>query len=254
MTYLKKSLQRLRQYYLRQQFSPSFPLGWFANIIYISRKSLYNHIKKLAPLLRGAFLDYGCGTMPYRHLFQYESYLGVEYGDPGQSTPEIIYTYELPLPLEAESFDAIICTEVLGNVKEVDDVIKEFYRLLRSGGKVLISVSMTWPEEPHPHDMRRFTPEGLAYLLEKHGFRPIHIVRTTPAIQTLAQLAVELLWRDLRHKLPFGRGPLRYLYYAVIVLFFNLPVFALAYLLSSIIPDRKRRLPLDVIILAEVVK
>jgi SAM-dependent methyltransferase len=45
-----------------------------------------------------------------------------------------------PLPLPAASFDAIICTEVIGYLENPHALFREFHRLLRNGGALLLTM------------------------------------------------------------------------------------------------------------------
>jgi 2-polyprenyl-3-methyl-5-hydroxy-6-metoxy-1,4-benzoquinol methylase len=44
------------------------------------------------------------------------------------------------IPIESNQYDAIICTEVIEHIYDISHVLKEVNRLLRPGGKVLMSV------------------------------------------------------------------------------------------------------------------
>ncbi len=45
-----------------------------------------------------------------------------------------------PLPLPAGSFDAIVCTEVIGYLENPHALFREFYRLLGAGGTLLLTM------------------------------------------------------------------------------------------------------------------
>jgi len=44
----------------------------------LARKELYENIEKNAKDFNGNILDLGCGTKPYQHLFNCDSYVGLE--------------------------------------------------------------------------------------------------------------------------------------------------------------------------------
>ena len=53
--------------------------------------------------------------------------------------------YSLPFP--NNSFDLVICSEVLEHLHEYNDAIKEIHRVLKPGGKFYASVPASWPEK-----------------------------------------------------------------------------------------------------------
>jgi len=50
------------------------------------------------------------------------------------------------LPFTENSFDAVICSEVLEHVDAVDPVLAEIDRILKPGGALALSVPRAWPE------------------------------------------------------------------------------------------------------------
>lgn len=51
------------------------------------------------------------------------------------------------LPFADNAFDAVICSEVLEHVPLVSNVLHEIDRVLRPGGRLVISVPRRWPEQ-----------------------------------------------------------------------------------------------------------
>ena len=69
------------------------------------------------------------------------------------------------------SFDSIFCSQVLHHLPEPERALAEMHRILRPGGKLLLSVPhLSWLHN-EPHDYYRFTRQGIAHLLEKTGLR-----------------------------------------------------------------------------------
>jgi len=90
------------------------------------------------------------------------------------------------IPFRDDAMDCVICSEVLEHVQEPADVIKEFYRVLRPSGIVLITtpnISLRWAlTEAVWTRVRReiiktkhvaFTRRRLRYYLLKSGFRVV---------------------------------------------------------------------------------
>ena len=74
------------------------------------------------------------------------------------------------LPFEDESFDIIICTEVLNQVDDIDNTINEL-RGLEKGGKLFITMVFIFGEQDIPYDFTRFTSLELKKFLKKKILR-----------------------------------------------------------------------------------
>ena len=75
-----------------------------------------------------------------------------------------------PLPFKDATFDAAVCTEVLEHVHDARAVLREIARVVRPGGRILVSVPFVFHYHEDPHDLRRYTPPGLRAALEEAGF------------------------------------------------------------------------------------
>ena len=90
------------------------------------------------------------------------------------------------LPFPADAFDALVSTQVLEYVQEVDTALAEFHRVVRPGGRVALMDtdwdSLVW-HTPHPERTRRilaaytahaadcYLPRTLANRLRRVGFQ-----------------------------------------------------------------------------------
>ena len=174
----------------KQEFNPKF-LGIFINPFYFARKRLYDSIKELAKEINGgSLLDVGCGTKPYKELFNVEKYDGLEiiteeYGDLKEA--EFFYDGKT-FPFENNSYDNILCNEVLEHVFNPDEFLCEIHRVLKSDGKLLLTVPFVWFEHEPPYDYGRYSSYGLKYLLEAHGFEIIKYKKSSNTLETISQL------------------------------------------------------------------
>lgn len=136
---------------------------------YLLKKQVY----KYAHYIRGIVLDAGSGNgNRYRSFFKFERYITLDINS--SSRPDIIGSVE-NLPLGNASIDSIVCTQVLEHVKDPQQAIKEFYRVLRTGGYCLLTVPQ-WNElHEEPNDYFRFTKFGLEELFKEAGFKIISI-------------------------------------------------------------------------------
>lgn len=144
-------------------------------------------LEKAVPSARGEFLDFGCGGQPYRVNFEsrISRYIGADVAAASGVQPDIRLIPGQPVPMPDASVDTILSTQVLEHVSDIDSYIAECSRLLRSGGKLLISVPMQWRHHEVPHDYWRFTRYGLEEVLQRHGFI---VESTTPCGGVFAML------------------------------------------------------------------
>jgi SAM-dependent methyltransferase len=70
------------------------------------------------------------------------------------------------MPFETESVDGVICTATLEHIENPWVAAKEFYRILKPGGKVYIVTPFMQGYHPDPDDYWRFTEKGLVKLFE----------------------------------------------------------------------------------------
>ena len=88
--------------------------------------------------------------------------------------------YSLPFP--NDSFDLIVCSEVLEHLHEYNDAIREIHRVLKPRGKFYASVPASWPEkicwrlskdyqnQPGGH-LRIFNQKKLVSEIKNSGFK-----------------------------------------------------------------------------------
>lgn len=140
----------------------------------LTRKAYENTIPSLLkPGNKYNILDYGCGSKPYKYLFEgfIEKYTGVDVGS--NPLADILIEPGQKLNFEDSSFDFVLSSQVLEHVKDVDDYMNECLRVLKPGGILLLSTHGTWQFHASPYDYNRWTCMGLQYLLERTGFEVI---------------------------------------------------------------------------------
>lgn len=167
--------------YLRQQsFEPGF-IGLFVNPFFFIRRGLVLNIKKLSPQLSGKLMDFGCGRKPYEKFFRVDEYIGIDMEHTGHehtnSKVDVFYDGK-NIPFPNDSFDSVFCSEVLEHVFNLEEVLTEIRRVMKTGGKILITVPFSWNEHEVPFDFGRYTSFGIKHVLEKNGFEVSTLIKS----------------------------------------------------------------------------
>ncbi|MEJ5263064.1 MAG: class I SAM-dependent methyltransferase [Ignavibacterium sp.] len=225
-----------------QNFNPSW-FGILINPFFIARRGLAVEINSLAKELNGKILDVGCGTKPYESFFNYSDYIGLEFDtgiDSEKKTADFYYDGKI-FPFDSESFDSVICNQVLEHVFEPKEFLSEINRILKPGGKFLITVPFVWDEHEQPYDFARYSSFGLVYLLEKNGFK---ILRQRKSVSNIA--VIFQLLSGYFYKISYQTKILKWLFILIIIF----PLNFLGIIFGKIFPDNND-LYLDNIILAQ---
>lgn len=133
-------------------------------------------LEALAPqLCVGAgdrLLDFGCADVPYRRFFSPEvEYVAADL--PGNPHADLVLRDDGTLPCGDAEFDAVLSTQVLEHVSDPRVYVAEAFRVLRPGGRMLVSTHGTFAYHPDPVDLWRWTCDGLRREVERPGFQVI---------------------------------------------------------------------------------
>ena len=216
---------------------------------YIIRNRLLTGVRRHAPAMAGKLMDFGCGSKPYKSLFNnVAEYIGVDYDSPGHShaNEQIDVFYDgKHLPFPDNHFDSIFSTEVFEHIFNLPDILRELNRVLKPGGRILITCPFAICEHEVPNDFARYTSFAMKDMLEKNGFSVLHLDKSGNSVETVWQLRITY-WHQhvlpIFRKIPVVRSGLRFFFYTG----FNI----LALFWSKILPVRKD-LYLNNIVLAE---
>jgi SAM-dependent methyltransferase len=121
-------------------------------------------------------LDIGGKKVRKRGQFDIEKYpVQVKYVniDPG-TNPDYLYKGS-NIPIESNSFDGVVCSEVLEHVRNPTSILKEAFRVLKPGGLMFICVPFLFRIHPDPDDFGRYTDQYLRIILKEIGFENIII-------------------------------------------------------------------------------
>ena len=150
--------------------------------VFVPRTAILDAVKKSLYIFKGTLLDVGCGQMPYRELILKENnlvekYIGLDLASSSVHNTDIadLHWDAHTIPLENESVDSAMATEVLEHSFNPTDTLKEICRVLKPNGTFFFTVPFIWPLHETPYDAYRYTPFSLRMHLEKAGFNNIKI-------------------------------------------------------------------------------
>lgn len=156
--------------------------------------NLKTHIENFSKLLKNniILIDIGCGTKPYNSLFNTTiNYIGIEAFSSGRTDKNKtadLYFDGINLPLEDNSVDAILCTQVLEHASHVKDLIQEIQRVMKPGATGLITVPFIWGEHEPPYDFRRFTSFGIKKFILDNNLQVIQYDKCCSGIEAIQTL------------------------------------------------------------------
>ena len=151
---------------------------------YLDHLHLTRSVERLAGDARGILLDVGTSEGPYRAIFagRVARYVGLEY-PPSilEKRPDLweildrakasvdVFGDGNRLPFGTGTIDTVLSTEVLEHLPDPARCVRELQRVLKPGGRLLLTAPFLQPLHELPSDFYRFTPGGLRALAEGAG-------------------------------------------------------------------------------------
>jgi SAM-dependent methyltransferase len=137
--------------------------------------SIWRDLKVELASAYGDVLDVGAGAQPYRPLLPRGSrYRAIDVAAAGEDFGYRLLDTEYfegdRWPVEEASVDVVLATETLEHVPEPATFLAEARRVLRPGGRVVLTVPFAARWHYIPHDYWCYTPSSLRNLLEAAGF------------------------------------------------------------------------------------
>jgi SAM-dependent methyltransferase len=129
---------------------------------------------------RGVVLDIGCGAQPLRPLLSADvAYIGIDIAASeerfGYRTSDTRYFEGKRWPVDDGSVDLAFATETLEHVDDPAQFLSEAYRVLRPGGRLVLTVPFAARWHFVPYDYWRYTPSGLDILLRAAGLADVRV-------------------------------------------------------------------------------
>jgi SAM-dependent methyltransferase len=148
--------------------------------------------------------DIGCGEQPLRPEIERlgGTYTGIDMTQNAAGNVDVLAPIAT-IPLPADSFDLLLCTEVLEHVADTYGAFRELARLLRPGGRVILTTPFLYPLHEEPYDFVRLTPYQIQEACRLHNLRIVSLQQTGNEFEVLATV-----WSNLWDRLgaPGSRG------------------------------------------------
>lgn len=168
--YLQPILVRLYRLFLLSTFSRKL-----LSIFQPELGSIACFVKHAGDFLEkeSRILDVGAGSQTYKTFFKHCHYEATDFCHVNKHyavKPHFICDLNCPLPIKDDSYDAVMCIQVLEHIKYPKNLIKEFQRILKKNGHLFLVVPQGWGLHDEPHNYFNFTLYGIKQLLEQANF------------------------------------------------------------------------------------
>ncbi len=147
----------------------------------LSRKREGEFLKKYSSNLKT--LEIGAKSKDNKKYFNNLTVLNI---DPGKEVDIVANAENLEEVIKSDSFDVVLCFSVLEHTKYPVKIVENIFRILKKGGKVLVSVPFIMSLHDTPNDYWRFTRYGLLELFK--GFELIEIKDSMNSLETIGYL------------------------------------------------------------------
>lgn len=151
----------------------------------LSRRSLsagfrvqYDAVARaLVHYVEGNVIDLGAGDSPFVEIIvpRAQRYDTLDIDHEKQAVTYVGDIQRMP-EIGTDQYDTAVCLQVLEHVPEPASALQECYRILRPGGRLILSAPHLSRLHDEPHDYYRYTCHGLAYLATQAGFGVEEIV------------------------------------------------------------------------------
>lgn len=166
-----QQMNNLKNIILKQLFKPSF-ISFCINPFFWGRTAIYFSVKKFSNHISGKTIDVGSGSKPYKDLFKnVTEYIGLDIEKSGHDhkTSDIDVFYDgKSFPFKNSTIDSLVFFEVLEHVFNPDEFLTEIRRVVKPGGKCVVTIPFIWGEHEQPYDFARYSSFGLKHLFDNY--------------------------------------------------------------------------------------
>jgi SAM-dependent methyltransferase len=102
--------------------------------------------------------------------------------------PTVVTDLKCSIPFKNAVADSVIVSSFLYIGPDPEGLLEEVYRVLKSGGWILLTAPLVFPHNPEPTDYWRFTDEAPRLLLHRSGFAEVDITPIGERFSAVAYL------------------------------------------------------------------
>lgn len=153
-------------------------------------------LKKYA---QGRLLDLGCGKVPlyeaYRPYIADNTCVDWENSLHQNEFLDLAADLNFPLPLEDNTYDTIILSDVLEHIKNPRGLWGEMARVLKMEGNLIMNVPFFYWLHEEPYDYFRYTKYALMAMADEAGFEITELESIGGAPEVLADIGAKTIKR-----------------------------------------------------------
>jgi SAM-dependent methyltransferase len=156
-------------------------------------------------------IDVGAGIQPFADLFggRVDRIIAVERPSGSPTTGVGLWGDAQALPLRTGTADTVLCVEVLEYLPDPRRALQEFARILRQGGRLILTAPQIRGASNEPNDYWRFGHPGLRLLAAQAGLDEIVITPCGGICAAYGQRLGSWLYHSLVEGLGLPRRPVR---------------------------------------------
>lgn len=157
----------------------------------LTREKSNAFLKKFSS--KGETLIVGAGGVKYDHIYPGCLHTDI---DPNARADMVADVETLPFP--DNKFDTVVCPAVLSHVKHPQKAVDEMHRVLKPGGRIVLTTAFIFPLNSHPVDYWRITENGMSLLFSK-GWKIEAFENDSSPFYTISVLMQRILFQtDMR--------------------------------------------------------
>jgi SAM-dependent methyltransferase len=143
----------------------------------------------------GLLADIGCGVVPYYMMYKdlVTDNICIDWAAEGEIS-FLDFTADLnkdTIALETGSVDTVLCTDVLEHISSPNHLFSEMTRILKPGGKLILTVPFIYWIHSAPHDHHRYTRYKLQDFCQTNNLQTLSI----DEYGGLPEIIYDLVWK-----------------------------------------------------------